>query len=149
MKMSTLLIIASSLLAASWASAQTVWRCGPEGRSYSSTPCAEGRAVDVSDPRSAEEQRAAQAVVDREWRLAQTLAHQRALREGESRAALGTGMAALGPLAPVAPLASAAPRSKLRPKATEKANSSSLHRQSRSGPGTSRATARETRYARG
>jgi hypothetical protein len=34
------------------AGAQTVYRCGPAGNSYSQLPCPEGRVVDVSDPRS-------------------------------------------------------------------------------------------------
>jgi len=39
--------------------AQTVFRCGPDGRIYSQTPCKDGTAVDVADPRSADQQRAA------------------------------------------------------------------------------------------
>ena len=31
------------------AQAQSVWRCGPDGRSYSSTPCVDGRPVAVAD----------------------------------------------------------------------------------------------------
>ena len=33
------------LLAAGCAQAQTIWRCGPDGKSYSHTPCAEGHAL--------------------------------------------------------------------------------------------------------
>jgi hypothetical protein len=32
-----------------------VYRCGPDGRSYSQEPCASGQAVDVADPRSAQQ----------------------------------------------------------------------------------------------
>ena len=31
--------------------AQTVWRCGPDARIYSDTPCADGRRVDVPQAR--------------------------------------------------------------------------------------------------
>jgi hypothetical protein len=41
--------------------AQTVYRCGPDGRVYSQSPCPQGRAVDVSDERSATQRAAAQA----------------------------------------------------------------------------------------
>lgn len=40
--------------------AQKVYRCGPDGNTYQQAPCTEGRAVDVSDPRSAEQRRQAQ-----------------------------------------------------------------------------------------
>ena len=44
-------LIGMALLAASAAQSQTVWRCGPDGRSYANTPCPDGRAVDVADRR--------------------------------------------------------------------------------------------------
>ena len=36
---------------------QTVYRCGPEGRVYSQTPCADGKPVTIDDPRSASQQK--------------------------------------------------------------------------------------------
>ena len=42
---------ASMLAGLSAASAQTVYRCGPEGRDYSQVPFPHGRVVDVSDGR--------------------------------------------------------------------------------------------------
>jgi len=41
--------------------AQKVYRCGPDGSIYQQTPCAEGQAVDVSDPRTTEQRKQAQA----------------------------------------------------------------------------------------
>ncbi len=43
------------------ATAQKVYRCGPDASIYQQTPCAEGQAVDVSDPRTAEQRKQAQA----------------------------------------------------------------------------------------
>ena len=72
--------------------AQTVWRCGPDGRVYSDRPCADGgRAVEVADPRSPEQLRAAQEIAARDRQLADRMAGQRRQRE----------LAALPGLAPV------------------------------------------------
>jgi hypothetical protein len=51
MSRAALLVLA---LLAGAAQAQ-VYRCGPDGRSYSQEPCADGRAVEVADPRSAQQ----------------------------------------------------------------------------------------------
>jgi len=45
---------------------QTVYRCGPDGRVYSQTPCADGKALSVDDPRSASQQKAAREVTARD-----------------------------------------------------------------------------------
>lgn len=42
--------------------AQTVYRCGPDGRTYSQSPCAQGTSVDVGDSRSHDQRASAQAV---------------------------------------------------------------------------------------
>ena len=55
-----------ALLAATGAPAQKVYRCGPDGRIYQQTACAEGKAVDASDPRTAEQRQAAQTVAKSE-----------------------------------------------------------------------------------
>ena len=55
-----------TLLVATVAPAQKVYRCGPDGRIYQQTACAEGKAVDASDPRTAEQRQAAQAVAKSE-----------------------------------------------------------------------------------
>ena len=54
--MSRAVVLVGLLLAAGLAQAQTqIYRCGPEGRSYSHEPCAQGRAIDAADPRSTQQ----------------------------------------------------------------------------------------------
>ena len=62
MKLIAMVAGALALCAAFGAAAQKVYRCGPDGRTYQQTACADGRAVDASDPRTAEQRQAAQAV---------------------------------------------------------------------------------------
>jgi hypothetical protein len=57
--------------------AQTIYRCGPDGREYSQVPCKDGRAVDVADPRSTTQQREGQQVADDQWRLSRQLEAER------------------------------------------------------------------------
>ena len=52
------------------AAAQKVYRCGPDGRTYQQTACADGKAVDASDPRSAEQRQAAEGVAKSEAKAA-------------------------------------------------------------------------------
>lgn len=60
-------IAALALCTAGGAVAQKVYRCSPDGRVvYQQTPCADGKAVDASDPRTAEQRQAAQAVAKSE-----------------------------------------------------------------------------------
>lgn len=71
---------------------QTVYRCGPEGRVYSQTPCADGKPVTIDDPRSASQQRAAREVAERDAQQAKQLAEERRARDA---AAQGQGMTAI------------------------------------------------------
>ena len=66
MNFAALAIGALALGAAFGATAQQVYRCGPDGSIYQQAPCAQGRAVDVADPRTAEQREAAQAVAKSE-----------------------------------------------------------------------------------
>ena len=70
-RFSTVLLLACC--AASGALAQTVYRCGADGRTYQNAPCANGREVDVSDPRTEEQRRAALDVGAANARLASQL----------------------------------------------------------------------------
>ena len=66
------------------AQAQGVWRCGPEGRSFSDRPCADGepmRMAALADRRSAAEVQSAREVAARERRLADSLRQERLARE--------------------------------------------------------------------
>jgi hypothetical protein len=104
--------LAGGLLALSWLAAQsappqTVYRCGPEGRVYSQTPCADGKALSVDDPRSTNQQKAARDVAARDAEQARDLADQRRRREEAAK-----GQQAAGFKAPVAAEAASAPRRK-------------------------------------
>jgi hypothetical protein len=70
MKISTFAAGALILTAAVGVAAQKVYRCGPEGNVYQQAPCAEGQAVDVSDPRTTEQRRQAQAAAKNDARAA-------------------------------------------------------------------------------
>ncbi|MBC7940263.1 MAG: hypothetical protein H7Z19_10955 [Chitinophagaceae bacterium] len=87
-----ILLISLVLFAGTGVQAQTVWRCGPEGRSYSVEPCADGRSVNVADARSREQQASAQAVASRQQNLALAMVNNRQQREREM-AAMGSGLA--------------------------------------------------------
>jgi hypothetical protein len=71
------LLTAMLLSMAGGASAQTVYRCGPEGRSYSQQPCVDGRVVEVADARSDLERREGEAAASRQSRLARTMERER------------------------------------------------------------------------
>ena len=95
----------SVLLAAGAAGAQPVYRCGPDGAAYSQSPCpAGGVPVGTADVRSDGQRREAQAVADRQARLARQLEAER--REREAQAAKH-GAAGIKPLPPAAAAASA------------------------------------------
>jgi hypothetical protein len=121
------------LTLASAAHAQTVWRCGPDGRTYADAPCPGGQVVAVADPRSPADVAAAKAVVQRDRQLARQLADDRRELEREA-AARGSGLAGIGWSDAVKPKAASRPTSKPVP---------SKHRRT-ANAGTSRATAPET-----
>ena len=101
---------------------QTVYRCGPEGRTYSQTPCQDGQAVSVEDSRSAAQQRAARDVAEREQRSASKLA-----KEREQREAAVKGQQAIGIKPEAATVAASAPVRKAKA-GTEQGNLSPLMR---------------------
>lgn len=86
--MKTVLLLLASITCVS-AHAQAVYRCGADGRSYSQTPCAEGRAVEVKDERSAQQRREAIEVADRDRALGDSLQQDRLLRESQPRVGAG------------------------------------------------------------
>lgn len=63
------------------AQAQTIWRCGADGKSYSDTPCKDGRTVEAPLPRPAADIDAARQVADREQESAERLRAERRQRE--------------------------------------------------------------------
>ncbi len=85
---------------------QTVYRCGPDGRVYSQTPCADGKALSADDPRSASQQKAAREVAERDAEQARKLADERRQREDAVKGQQAAGFKT----APPADAASAPPR---------------------------------------
>jgi len=75
------------------ASAQTVYRCGPEGRTYSQTPCSTGKAIDVSDMRSDAQRREAAQVMRRQDTLGRAMEDERLDREARPEGAATLGSA--------------------------------------------------------
>ncbi|MBX3622250.1 MAG: hypothetical protein KF891_19980 [Rhizobacter sp.] len=64
-------------LACAAAQAQTIYRCGADGRSYSQSPCEHGRKLDLSDARTPAQQQEAEAVADHARTLADALERDR------------------------------------------------------------------------
>ncbi len=134
-------LAAALLLAASLhtgAQAQSIWRCGPEGRSYSDQPCPAGHALELADTRSPVDVQAAREVAEGERRLANQLTQQRLQREREA-GARGPGLAGIGAAAPVGQIKpKAKPRTRPKPKTLPPAatgTSTRVARVSRRAPG--------------
>jgi hypothetical protein len=89
---------------------QTVYRCGPDGRIYSQTPCSDGRPLTVDDPRTPGQRQEATDVARREAKAAQQLADERRQREAAAR-----GQPAIG-IKPEPPAAPASAPGKAKPK---------------------------------
>ncbi len=105
--MKLLLTCAATMLLTGTLQAQTVWRCGPDGRSYSDSPCPGGLAVSVTDRPAAADVQAAKAAAERERALAARMTQQRLQQE---QLAANTGPAGFRHEVPAA----------VKPKATRK-----------------------------
>jgi hypothetical protein len=81
-------IVVFSLLAACAAQAQTIYRCGPQGREYSQLPCKDARPIDA-DTRTPEQRAAAQRVAADDARRAEALRRERHARERAAQPAAG------------------------------------------------------------
>ncbi len=75
-----------ALLLAGSVQAQTIWRCGPDGRSFSDRPCPDGRQQAAADPVDRDRVAAAQDIAERERTLARTLEQQRLQFEAQQPA---------------------------------------------------------------
>lgn len=99
--------LAPAVLGLAWvvlgstASAQTVWRCGAQGNSFSDRPCADGQALAKAPPPSAQAVQQAAEVARREALLAQRWRAERLAQEQDflrARAAVqGTPVQAAKP----------------------------------------------------
>jgi len=96
------------------AASQKVFRCGPDGRTYSQTPCKEGSSVEVNanDKRSAEQRKDAEAAVKREAEVTEKMRRDRLNQEAAAAKQTNGGVAK-----PVAaePSASAVAKKKKKP----------------------------------
>ena len=109
------LCIVLMLLAASATEAQTVWRCGPDGRSYSDVPCREGRALEAAQARPTTDLSNAQNMAQREKALAARLVQERQQREVVKTTGLsGIRDSSLAGAAAVKPKAAARAKGKRR-----------------------------------
>jgi hypothetical protein len=72
------------LLGLGCAQGQTIWRCGPDGRSFSDRPCSSGQALEALQPRPASDQAEAQRQLQRDQALAKLLRRERLLRESQA-----------------------------------------------------------------
>lgn len=117
--------------------AADVYRCGPDGRQYGDTPCADGRRVEVTDARSPAQVQAGQRVVAMELQLAEQATRDRHAAERAATRTPGAFRLAQAHTAPerAVPL-------KARPPKVQHARSTSRasHRQGEDG-GTFRAIA--------
>lgn len=98
-----ILWLAAGLHTAAHATSQAVWRCGPDGRSYESQPCKNGRAVELPGARPQADVLAAQQVAAADQRLARHLRGERLQREREllSRGPNLAGFAGAAPAADI------------------------------------------------
>jgi hypothetical protein len=101
------LLLAATLLLSNGTAgaAQKVFRCGPDGRTYSQTPCNDGHAVDVADPRSTEQRKAAADALKREGKAVDGMTRE---RQAQEAAAAKLGPARIGGWPAAKPAASAA-----------------------------------------
>ena len=75
-----------ALLAASSVHAQTIYRCGPDGRTYTQTPCVQGRAMTLDgDTRTEAQRQEAATVAEREQVLGEVLTQDRLSRDSRPR----------------------------------------------------------------
>lgn len=108
-------IIAISVIS-TWANAQKAYRCG---NSYSQTPCADGKALDLMDNRTAAQQKQAAAANSNRAEDVAALEKARIAREKRELTAKKAPAAVIAPAAapPGAPAKSDKARAKLRKKA--------------------------------
>ena len=66
--------------------AQTVWRCGPDGRTFTDAPCPQGQLLEVAASRPAADLHSAQQLAQREKAWGQQLQRERQQRETQATA---------------------------------------------------------------
>ena len=112
--------VASLLLLAAMASNAApapIYRCGPDGREYSQVPCAGGKVVEASDPRTSAQRAEALRVAASERKRVAELERDRRANEAAIKPAGASGFN--GRPAPLAPAASAAENGKRKKRHTQ------------------------------
>ena len=82
-----LCVLAGAAQAQEQTQTQTVWRCGPDGRSYTDSPCPEGRAIELPENRPAADVQQAQSMARREQARAAQLGKERQRSDARAPAA--------------------------------------------------------------
>jgi hypothetical protein len=97
--------------------AQSVYRCGPDGRTYSQQPCRDGRSVDVDDSRTADQQAQAQRAAQRDAQLGQAMQQDRQAVEAAAARRQASGIHSLRLPAPAQSVTGSATKGKAKRKA--------------------------------
>lgn len=84
-------VLLGSAAAAQDRGSDTVYRCGPDGKTYSDSACPDGKTVAAADARTAEQRRNAEDVVRRDREFADRMAKEREQRERNAPGAVGIG----------------------------------------------------------
>ena len=115
-RLGLLLVALSMACGSATAASQKVFRCGPDGRVYSQTPCKDGYEVKADDARSEQERKAAEEQLKRDDKLNEKMARERRAYEAASKPGIGVivNPAAAKPAASAA--SSAAAKKKRHPK---------------------------------
>jgi hypothetical protein len=117
--------------------AQSIWRCGADGRQFSDKPCEQGRPLETLEARPNADLAAAQDAARREAALAAQLAKERQQRETQA------------PMAAAGISNSRAAKSPAKPRATEKVLKKSAKRHQPAEDGIWRAVAPSSRQTKG
>ncbi len=111
--------------------AQTVWRCGPDGRTFTDAPCPQGQMLEVAASRPAADLQSAQQLAQREKAWADQLQHERQQREAQATAG-PAGIYGLRPVkalpAPKARLAKQHPKQRFEAADTWQSTAPSIRR---------------------
>ena len=86
MKTALTLLLALCTATSTTLYAQTVWRCGPDGRTFTNAPCSQGQILDVATSRPEEDVHRAQQLAQREKAWGQQLQRERLQREAQATA---------------------------------------------------------------
>ena len=94
-----------------------IYKCGPDGKTYSQVPCAEGKILESSDPRTAAQRAEARRVEARQREEAARKERERIAAEKAAKAEGAKAAASAASAAVAEPPAVAASRAPLRVKA--------------------------------